>query len=309
MAMALLCLLAIANAPADSTAASRPMMPDIDKLWNYQDPGETEKRFREILPAAEKSGDASYLGQLLTQIARTQGLQGKFDEAHATLDQVQKMLTPELRVVQIRYLLERGRVFNSSGEPPKALPLFKQAVDVAAQTPGQIRLHIDAIHMVAIAEEKPEEQLKWNLVGLDLIEKNPTERGWSWALLNNTGETYLLLKDYQHALESFQKLAQFQRDQDKEADIFTLKDIAKCLRLLKRPAEATAVIEPVYRDLQQRGQEHGSITAEMAECLLAQGKVAEAKPLFARAYELLSTDRWTLTKEPELLERYRKLGM
>jgi hypothetical protein len=30
---------------------------------------------------------------------------------------------------RVRYLLERGRVFNSSDQPGKALPLFKEACE------------------------------------------------------------------------------------------------------------------------------------------------------------------------------------
>src|SRR5205809_4269353 len=48
-----------------------PAMADFDKLWDYQDPAGTEKKFRELLPAAEAAGDASYVAELLTQIART----------------------------------------------------------------------------------------------------------------------------------------------------------------------------------------------------------------------------------------------
>src|ERR1051325_6375254 len=99
-------------------------LPDFTKLWNFNKPEETEMRFREILPRAEISHDTSYLAQLLTQIARTQGLQRKFEEAHATLDRVEKMLTPDLKLARVRYLLERGRAFNSSDHQNKALPLF-----------------------------------------------------------------------------------------------------------------------------------------------------------------------------------------
>src|SRR6185503_17574880 len=92
-------------------------LPAFDKLWNYNDPVATEAKFRELLPAAEKSADLSHHAQLLTQIARTQGLQGRFDGAHATLDSVEKMLTDDLKLARVRYLLERGRAFNSAGQP------------------------------------------------------------------------------------------------------------------------------------------------------------------------------------------------
>src|SRR5438105_5024377 len=61
---------------------------DFDALWDYSQPGETEARFRALLPQAEASGDVSYLAQLLTQIGRAQGLQGNFEGASHTLDRV-----------------------------------------------------------------------------------------------------------------------------------------------------------------------------------------------------------------------------
>ena len=53
---------------------------DFDSLWNYDNPAETEAKFREILPDAKNSGDIGYYAELLTQIARTEGLAQKFDE-------------------------------------------------------------------------------------------------------------------------------------------------------------------------------------------------------------------------------------
>lgn len=56
-------------------------LPDFDSLWDYNHPAETERRFRELLPVATSSADRSYCAQLLTQIARTLGLQRRFDES------------------------------------------------------------------------------------------------------------------------------------------------------------------------------------------------------------------------------------
>jgi DNA-binding phage protein len=90
---------------------------DFDAKWNFEKPDSTEAVFRTYLPAARASGDADYLAQLLTQIARTQGLQRKFAEAHATLDEVEPMLGVTLAVARVRYLLERGRPAPSSSRP------------------------------------------------------------------------------------------------------------------------------------------------------------------------------------------------
>lgn len=98
----------------DGTSDASSDLPDFDKLWDYNDPAGTAEKFREILPAARESGNRPYLAELLTQIARTQGLQREFDAAHATLDEVETLLADDAPIPRIRVLLERGRVFNSS---------------------------------------------------------------------------------------------------------------------------------------------------------------------------------------------------
>ncbi len=66
------------------------MKPEFDKLWNFGKPAETETQFLEILQTLENDPDLDYVLQLKNQIARSQGLQRKFEEAHKTLDEVQK---------------------------------------------------------------------------------------------------------------------------------------------------------------------------------------------------------------------------
>jgi hypothetical protein len=83
-------------------------LPDFDALWDYNNPAETEKKFREVLAAAPEN-ESGYRLQLLTQIARAQGLQRDFLAAHQTLNTVESAQSTD-SVVRIRYLLERGRV-------------------------------------------------------------------------------------------------------------------------------------------------------------------------------------------------------
>jgi hypothetical protein len=122
---------------------------DFDALWNYDDPAATERRFRELLPRAEQGTDRSWHAQLLTQIARAQGLQRNFADTHATLDWAQALFTPKLSTARIRYLLERGRVFNSSGQAEHTGPLFHEAADLA-QSEQQDFYAADPLHMLAI---------------------------------------------------------------------------------------------------------------------------------------------------------------
>src|SRR3989304_2031256 len=120
---------------------------DFDSAWDYSHPDQTEGRFREILLNTPEEHPAFL--ELLTQIARAQGLQGKFDGAHQTLDQVENRIGDNPSRPKVRYLLERGRVLNSSGKPEDSRSYFEQALDLATQL-AEDSYAIDAIHMLAI---------------------------------------------------------------------------------------------------------------------------------------------------------------
>src|SRR5690349_11523532 len=102
---------------------------DFDQLWDFDHPDQTEQRFRLLVP--ELQNNEPLLLEVITQIARTEGLQRRYDDAHRTLDDVERRLAPSLDRARVRYLLERGRVLNSSGEPEKARPLFLDAWGLA----------------------------------------------------------------------------------------------------------------------------------------------------------------------------------
>src|SRR5581483_5923987 len=108
-------------------------LPDIDSLWDYYDPAATEAKFRELLPAATTAGTAGYLAELLTQLARTEGLQRRFDEADADLDRAEALIHAGDARQRVRLLLERGRVRNSSGDPAAAKPLFVESFELAVE--------------------------------------------------------------------------------------------------------------------------------------------------------------------------------
>jgi tetratricopeptide (TPR) repeat protein len=130
----------------------------FEQLWNFDQPAETELKFRALVPEAEKSGNKEYHLQLLTQIARTEGLQSKFEEAHVTLDEVQEAITPETPIAKIRYFLERGRIFNSLKQPELALPLFERAYTLALESKEE-SLSADAAQMIATTKSDANKQI------------------------------------------------------------------------------------------------------------------------------------------------------
>ncbi len=284
-------------------------LPDFDALWDYDQPATTEAAFRALLPQAEASGDQSYYIELLTQLARTQGLQRDFAAAHETLDQALALLTDDLKRARVRYLLERGRVFNSSGKREEARPLF-----LAAWEEGQAAhedFHtVDAAHMLAIVAP-PDEQLGWNLKALALVEQTSDTRAHKWggSLYNNIGWSYHDQGQYEQALETFQKALEWQKARGDIRQILIAKwCIARALRSLGRLDEALAMQQALLEDWKPLGGSAGYPEEEAGECLLALGRAEEARPYFAQAYAKLSQDPWLVAEEPARLARLKQLS-
>jgi hypothetical protein len=53
---------------------------------------------------------------------------------------------------------------------------------------------------------------------------------------------------------------------------------------------------------------NGFVFEEIGECLLALQRGEEAKPYFAKAYEVLSQDVWLVKNEPDRITRLKQLG-
>ena len=286
---------------------SSPSLPDFDALWDYANPAQTERKFREILPQFPED-DPAFL-ELLTQIARTQGLQRKFREAHETLDRVERRLGGTPSRARIRYLLERGRVLNSSGRPDEARPFFEQAFDLARDL-NEDFYAVDALHMLAIVAP-PEESLALNLQAISMAESSQQERACNWlgSLYNNTGWSYHDMGDYASALEIFEKAEAWQRTRGRVSETrIAAWTVARTLRSLGRVEEALARQMKLKEEFDSAGENDGFVLEEIGECLLALDRQQEAKPYFAKAYNLLSQDPWLTEKEPERLQRLKELG-
>src|SRR3989475_12148340 len=169
--------------------------PDLDGIWDFDHPGPTEKKFRELLPAAIDSLDISYLAELLTQIARAEAMQRKFPDAQKTLDRVEKALPKAEQRVSVRYILERGRVLSLSGKAREAQPRFQEALNLAVVFKMDLYA-VDAAHLMAIAE--PEKALEWNLKALEIAENSKDEKTGRWKVIlyNSIGWNYCDQKSY-----------------------------------------------------------------------------------------------------------------
>ncbi len=285
----------------------RQNLPDFDLLWDYSRPDHTETRFREILIQIPED-EPAFL-ELLTQIARAQGLQQKFDKAHQTLDQVERRLGAIASRSKVRYLLERGRVFNSSGYPEQARPLFELALDFAKQISDDFYA-VDAIHMLAIVSA-PASSLDMNLRAIQLAESSGQEkaRNWLGSLYNNTGWSYHDMGEYASALEMFEKAEAFQRSKGRVSETrVAVWTVARCLRSLNRVEEALSKQMALKDEFESAGETDGYVFEEIGECLLALDRAEEARPYFAKAHGVLSQDPQLVRDEPKRLKRMKTLS-
>lgn len=280
----------------------------LDRAWNFDRPAESEARFRKELVALPRGSPARV--ELLTQIARAQGLQRHFRAAHATLDAVERALPGKPERVTVHYLLERGRVLNSSAQPERAVPLFREALQ-RARAAGEDFLAIDAAHMLGIVSPG-EEGLQWNLEAVAMTVKtgDPRARRWLASLYNNIGWTYHARGDYVTALAYFERaLPAWEARGDPNGVIIARWTIARAYRSLGRFDDALQIQLQLAAGLNAAdAADGGYVYEELGELLLAKGEAEAARPNFARAYELLAPDPNLRAKEPERLARLRRLG-
>src|SRR5262245_43745463 len=165
-------------------------LPDIDSLWNYSDPTASEPAFLAALGEARAAGDRDYLAQLLTQLARSQVLQRRYEEGHTTLDAAERLLSDQTPVANIRYLLERGRAWNDTGRAAEAKRVFGEAYWLAVEQ-SLDALAVDAAHMLGVMEPI-KEAVHWNQIAIELAQSSqePLARRWLGTLHINLGSNY-----------------------------------------------------------------------------------------------------------------------
>ena len=280
----------------------------LDQLWDFDDPAGSEARFRALLPRAQRDEDGAYEAELLTQLARAQGLQRRFDDAAATLDDAERALRPGDRRGPIRLLLERGRLANTSAEPGRGRESFLAAWELAAAS-REDALAVDAAHMLGIVEP-PDEARSWNERAMTLARSSPDPgaRRWIGSLANNMAWARHDAGDDDGATELFE-LARDTWLADGRVDRARVArwSIARCLRSQGKLYDALAEQEALRVELEALREADGYVFEELGECLLALGRGGEARPHFARAADLLAGDP-SLADDPARLERLRSLA-
>lgn len=193
------------------------MSDPLRPLWDFDDLDATEARFRALRDEA------------LTQLARVEGLRGRFEEGDRLLADVTAVDTR----VRIRVELERGRLRRSAGDTEAALPLFESAF-AGAREAGEDWLAGDAAHMAALAALGRDGFVAWTERGIELAESSEAAAYWLGPLLNNLGWEHFDAGEHAEALEVFERaLAVRERDPENVAAIEAAREaVAETRRAL-----------------------------------------------------------------------------
>lgn len=283
-------------------------LPNIAGLWDYSNPEKSRQRFTDILNSPIKA-PRDYLLQIQTQIARTHSLSGNYQAAHKVLDGVEPQLSSETPIAEIRYLLERGRTHNSSGQLEVARALFINAYEKSHQRQNT-DLAIDAAHMVGISSSNFEEKKKWNLIGLKEAQnsQDPKVKGWIGVFYNNIGWDLFDQKIYSEALIYFQLCQEFHQTRGaKNAESIARWSIAKTYRYLKRLNEALELQLKLLAE-KNNNDESGYIYEELGELYHILQNPIKAKQYFSQAYDILSQDSWLQRNESARLLRLKEFS-
>jgi len=196
-------------------------------LWDFYDLDATEQRLRTQLNDEQDDAGRS---EVLTQLARVEGLRDDFDACDRLLEQAEG-LAGSSAVAKVRLDLERGRKLRPSGDPERALPLFEAAFSLARDS-GEHYLAGDAAHMCALAVSDDRVAMEeWTRRGLDLGEQEPVAAYWAGPLLNNLGWAYFDACEHAHALGLFERALEVRRrDPDNEAAIAFAEEAVQTAR-------------------------------------------------------------------------------
>jgi tetratricopeptide (TPR) repeat protein len=247
---------------------------DVDALWNYNQPAESEARFRAALKEAQ--GDDALV--LRTQIARTYSLRGRFDDAHRELDALAPALAKAGPEPKVRALLERGRTLRSARQPAEARPLFLRAFD-EAQAAGLQALAGDALHMVALVEPDVAGQIEWNRRTADYARaaSDPKARRWEAPALANLVVALNEAGRHEEALPAAREAeAAYERRGQPDDIAYARWMVAHTLRLLKRHDEALALLLQMERDADARHAPDADTYEELAAVYEAKGDATQA---------------------------------
>jgi len=266
---------------------------DLAPLWDFARPAVSEQRF--LAAMGEAVGDDRLI--LRTQVARTHGLRRDFARALAVLDEMAPEVARAGPEARARHALERGRCRVSAAHPRDAVTAADrdraradyEAAATIAREAGLDALAVDALHMLALVDTDPADQLRRNRDALALAAASvqPDARRWEAPLRNNIGLTLHGLGRFDEALAEFRQAVVLREAQSNPgATRIAWWMVAWTLRSKGDHAEALAVQQRLAREGDEAGEPDPHVYAELVQLHRALGQPEAAAAAEARRQAL-----------------------
>jgi len=276
----------------------------LRQLWDFDDLEASEERLRARLEGESGTGRA----EVLTQLARVEGLRGDFDAGEQLIEEAET-LAGGSDVARACIDLERGRLRRSSGNLEAARPLFESAFAIALEA-GEYFIAADAAHMAALAMPERDGFVAWTQRGIDLAEEHPEAAYWLGQLLNNLGWELYEAGAFADALDAFERALQARKQDPANASAIEIARYAvgKALRALDRPGEAVPLLEQAVAWAEREGAPDGWFFEELAEEYAALGRDDDARVQARLALPLLLASDSSFADDAERAARLRFLA-
>lgn len=280
-----------------------------------------EENLRKLIPRAKAYHDASIYPQILSQLALAQAMQKQFPEAHATIDEAERVLLASDAVAKARILLERGRVYHQAGDLERAKRFYESSYRWSQEQ--ELDEHTcNAAHMLAIVVQANSEKIQWNELAIQLAKESTSVKAKAWlgSLCNNLGVAYFEAKRYEKALILFRESLEHRQREGVVLNIYMAKwQIGRTLRLLGHYEEAFSTLletqtyaEEVERDstLVKEAKDffQGYVYAELAEMYLLKEDLEASKKYAKLGLGKLSLLEWVMQSEPDRISRLKELA-
>lgn len=282
-------------------------IPSTDPFWNPQQPEQTERYLRSLLPESS-SGFSGTQIIALTQLVRLYSLQDNTTEATALLNLALARLDELPEEEKLRALahchIEQGRNYCLQMLPAKGLECFRRAWELAGKTKLN-SVAVDAAYMLSITLPS-KLGATWLKHATELAESTDLAPLWLSTLYMASGWRAFEAHDFSKAQTFFTNALAVMSVQDEKTRLRICWAQARTMRAQGRAEEALVLLQELQLLEQLSAGESGHILLEIAECLSLSNDKVKAKTFFNSAWEMLQKDKWFADNNGHELTRILK---
>jgi len=284
-------------------------LPPYDQYWKFASAKSTLQKFNELLPLAQKNGDAKYLAGLYTQLARANAINKNFDKAKMFLKRADSLITTNMKEQKIRYLLENGRLNYMLQDVDLADSYLNNAFELANSNSFDFYA-VDAADM--LARIRPQTKKMWLTKSIDIAKTSNDSIVVNWVPRLKTDLAVMFFENQEFEKSSNllkQVLNVYNKKNNLMGKIRTTWVLGKSLRHEKKYKQAIKLLSNTSKlDKKNATILDAYIFIELAKCYQKIDDKKNALAYFEKAWTILNLNSAISKKDKqELYETIKSL--